>query len=63
MKTKNNEIKPQTPQSTATVNRDQITQRARQIWEQEGRPEGRAEVHWLMAEAQLRDAMKQRARI
>lgn len=24
------------------------------LWEQEGHPEGRAEEHWLQAEAQLR---------
>jgi hypothetical protein len=32
---------------------EQITQRAQQIWEEEGRPEGRAEEHWLRAEAEL----------
>lgn len=33
--------------------RDAIEARAREIWEQEGRPEGRAEEHWLRAEAEL----------
>jgi hypothetical protein len=32
---------------------EEITQRAQQIWEEEGRPEGRAEEHWLRAEAEL----------
>jgi hypothetical protein len=27
---------------------------ANQLWEQEGRPEGRAEEHWQRAQAQLR---------
>ena len=30
-----------------------IQQRAYQIWEQEGRPEGRAVEHWRQAEQQL----------
>ena len=33
--------------------RDAIEARAREIWEEEGRPEGRAEEHWLRAEAEL----------
>jgi hypothetical protein len=32
---------------------EEIEQRARQIWEEEGRPEGRAEEHGLRAEAEL----------
>lgn len=32
---------------------DEIAARALQIYELEGRPEGRATQHWLMAEAQL----------
>ena len=33
--------------------RDAIEARAREIWMEEGRPEGRAEEHWLRAEAEL----------
>ena len=33
--------------------RDAIEARAREIWEEEGRPEGRAAEHWLRAEAEL----------
>jgi hypothetical protein len=33
---------------------EEISQRARQIWEREGRPEGRDMEHWLQAEAELR---------
>ncbi|HEX8280181.1 MAG TPA: DUF2934 domain-containing protein [Chthoniobacterales bacterium] len=33
--------------------RDAIAARAREIWEEEGRPDGRAEEHWLLAEAEL----------
>jgi hypothetical protein len=32
---------------------DRIRQRAQEIWEQEGRPEGRAEEHWARAEREL----------
>lgn len=31
----------------------QIAQRARQIWQREGRPEGRADAHWKQAEEEL----------
>jgi hypothetical protein len=33
---------------------EQIAALAHSIWEQEGRPEGRAVEHWLMAELQIR---------
>jgi Protein of unknown function (DUF2934) len=34
----------------ATANRDQqITAMAHKIWEEEGRPDGRAEAHWARA--------------
>lgn len=33
--------------------RDAIATRARELWELEGRPDGRAEEHWLRAEAEL----------
>ena len=32
---------------------EEISQRAREIWEREGRPEGRAKEHWLQAETEL----------
>jgi hypothetical protein len=35
---------------------DRIRQRAQEIWEQEGRPEGRAEEHWAQAERDIRAA-------
>ena len=31
-----------------------ISNRAREIWEREGRPEGKDIEHWLQAEAELR---------
>ena len=31
-----------------------ITERAHRIWEEEGRPEGKAAEHWARAEAELR---------
>ena len=34
---------------------ERIRSRAYLLWEQEGRPEGRAEAHWLRAEAELAD--------
>jgi hypothetical protein len=33
--------------------REQVEERAREIWELEGRPEGRAADHWLLAEAEI----------
>ena len=33
--------------------REKIARRAHAIWEEEGRPEGRAAEHWLRAEAEL----------
>ena len=37
-----------------TITHEEISRRARTIWEQEGRPEGRDKEHWLQAEAELR---------
>jgi hypothetical protein len=34
---------------------NEISQRAREIWEREGRPEGRDKEHWLQAESELRE--------
>ena len=36
------------------ISHDQIAARAREIWEAEGRPEGKAADHWWQAEAELR---------
>ena len=33
---------------------ERIRRRAYELWQQEGRPEGRADDHWHRAEAQLR---------
>ena len=33
----------------------QIRQRAYQLWETEGRPIGRERIHWLRAEAEIRE--------
>jgi hypothetical protein len=35
----------------------QIRTRAYQIWEGEGRPQGRDEAHWLRAESEIRAAL------
>ena len=32
---------------------ERVRQRAYQLWEQEGRPEGQAEHHWRQAEAEV----------
>jgi hypothetical protein len=34
-----------------------IRRRAHEIWESEGRPEGRARIHWRRAEAEFRDEL------
>ena len=37
-----------------TITYDQIAQRAYEIWDKEGRPDGKAREHWLRAEEELR---------
>ena len=37
-----------------TITYEQIAQRAYEIWEREGKPEGREQEHWLLAEEELR---------
>lgn len=44
---------PGTKTNPVGAYRDAIEARAREIWEEEGRPDGRAEEHWLRAEAEL----------
>ena len=39
-----------------------INRRAYEIWESEGRPEGRARIHWLRAEAEFREKLCHRER-
>jgi hypothetical protein len=39
-----------------TENDEAIRNRARQLWEAEGRPEGRHEDHWCQAQEELRAA-------
>ncbi len=39
-----------------TITYDQISQRAFEIWEREGKPEGCEQEHWLRAEHELREA-------
>jgi hypothetical protein len=36
-----------------TASREQIAQRAYEIWEQTGRPDGQSSAHWFQAEAEL----------
>ncbi|HEY0549307.1 MAG TPA: DUF2934 domain-containing protein [Verrucomicrobiae bacterium] len=36
-----------------TASREQIAQRAYEIWEQTGRPDGQSAEHWFQAEAEL----------
>jgi hypothetical protein len=36
---------------------EDISKRAREIWEREGRPEGRDKEHWLQAEAELQQEL------
>lgn len=48
-------------QSTTTQSgplHGEITRRAREIWNEEGRPEGRALQHWLRAESELKVSIK-----
>jgi hypothetical protein len=38
---------------TNPVSHDEISRRAHAIWEEEGRPEGKAEEHWMRAVREL----------
>jgi Protein of unknown function (DUF2934). len=42
-----------------TAAHEEIARRAHELWEQEGRPEGRDFDHWIEAERQLRGAPAQ----
>jgi len=62
MKNNKQPATPTAPDSSSRgPTREEITQRAHLIWEQEGRPEGRDSEHWLKAEAQLQQERKQDA--
>ncbi|HEX8296231.1 MAG TPA: DUF2934 domain-containing protein [Chthoniobacteraceae bacterium] len=39
---------------SSSSSEERITELARQFWEEEGRPEGKAHEHWSRAEEQLR---------
>ena len=41
--------------------RNKIQELAHEIWEREGRPDGRAEEHWSQAERELGGAQKSRS--
>jgi len=55
------------PTSLAPDHHQRISQLAHKLWEEEGRPMGRAETHWLQAEAmvnaeaQVKKPVKKRA--
>jgi hypothetical protein len=40
------------------LSEDQVRERARVIWEREGRPHGRNEEHWRRAQEELRDELQ-----
>ena len=39
--------------SMEPMDQDRVRARAHQIWEEEGRPEGRADAHWAIASEEL----------
>ena len=47
-------IYSQDDQTPTTDYLEKIRRRAYELWEQEGRPEGRAAAHWAQAEHELR---------
>jgi hypothetical protein len=47
-------VKQMNPDSS--IREDQIAQRAYELWERDGRPDGKATDHWLQAEAMLRSS-------
>lgn len=44
------------------VTEDQVRTRAFALWSEQGRPEGKADEHWLLAEAELVAALAARLR-
>ena len=40
---------------------DELQQRAYELWESEGRPEGREQAHWLQAQHEIAKGLKSRA--
>ena len=46
----------QQARALAKPNEEKITKRAREIWEENGRPVGRDEEFWLKAEREFREA-------
>jgi Protein of unknown function (DUF2934) len=48
--------KPAAPENV----QERIQRRAYELWESEGRPEGRAQVHWRQAELEITRARSQR---
>ena len=49
-------------QTEEVPTREEIALRAYQIWEKEGRPPGRDEEHWLLAERELMALYRQEDR-
>jgi hypothetical protein len=47
-----------------TINYEDIARRAYELWENEGKPEGKGQEHWLRAEEELRnkDLKKQKGK-
>ena len=45
--------------SDSPITHEEISQRARNIWEQARRPEGQETEHWLRAERELRQEREQ----
>lgn len=44
--------------SNPVLTHNGITERAQRIWEEEGRPDGKADEHWHRAEAELRNSAR-----
>ena len=56
------ELKSHAPDGAeAAPSQEQIARRSYQIWEQEGRPEGRSVAHWRQAIAELQSEMLRRS--
>jgi hypothetical protein len=55
MKTKSKKLKTGTAAAAVRVfSHEQIATCAYLVWEREGRPQGREQIHWQEAESQLR---------
>jgi hypothetical protein len=53
-------LRPAAPKRRKDDLQERIRRRAYELWENEGRPQGREQAHWLQAEREVARARRQR---